>query len=68
MAIVTKTYLSKSNTIVKDTCINVGLNPIIELVYGHLYTRGIIYFDHLKIKNMIEDKVYPDITKLRHVL
>jgi len=68
MAIVTKTYLSKSNTIVKDTCINVGLNPIIELLYGHLYTRGIIYFDHLKIKNMIEDKVYPDITKLRHVL
>ena len=30
MAIVTKTYSSKSNTIYKDSCTNLGLNPINE--------------------------------------
>lgn len=68
MAIVTKTYLSKTNTLIKDNCANVGLNPIIELNYGHMLTRAIIYFDHNKVKHMVEDKVYTDITKLRHIL
>ena len=68
MAIVTKTYLSKTNTIVKDSCVNIGLNPILELNYGHMLTRGMIYFDHTKVKNMIEDKTYPDMSKLRHIL
>lgn len=68
MAIVTKTYISKSNTIVKDSCVNVGLNPIIELNYGKMLTRGIIYFDHTKVQKLIEDKTYPDMSKLHHVL
>lgn len=68
MAIVTKTYLSKSNTIMKDTCSNVGLNPIMELNYGNKISRGLIYFDHTKVQKLVEDKVYPDITKFRHIL
>ena len=68
MAIVTKTYISKSNTIVRESCVNIGANPILELNYGHMLTRGMIYFDHTKVKNMIEDKIYPDMSKLRHVL
>ena len=46
MAIVTKTYITKSNTITKDQKNNLGLNPIVELNYGQMVTRGIIYFDH----------------------
>ena len=68
MAIVTKTYISKSNTIFKDSCANLGCNPILELNYAKELSRGIIYFDHNKVKQMIEDKTYPDMSKLKHVL
>lgn len=68
MAIVTKTYLSKCNTIVRDNACNMSLNPVMELNYGRLLTRGLIYFDHSKVKALVEDKTYPDISKLHHVL
>lgn len=68
MAIVTKTYSSKSNTIYKDSCTNLGLNPIMCLDYGRNVSRGMIYFDHNKVKQLVEDKTYPDITKLHHTL
>jgi len=68
MAINTKTFLSKCNTIIKDNYANTSLNPILELDYGKALTRGMIYFDHNKVRKMVEDKVYPDITKLKHVL
>ena len=68
MAIVTHTFISKSNTIIKDSVASVGLNPILELNYGKMLTRGLIYFDHTKVQKMVEDKIYPDISKMRHVL
>lgn len=67
--IITKTYLSKCNTIIKDNPSNLSLNPILELNYGKKFlTRGLIYFDHEKLKKLVEDKVYPDVNKLHHVL
>ena len=66
--IVTKTYLNKINTLVKDSSVNLSLNPIMELNYGKMITRGIMYFEHTKLQKMVEDKTYPDITKLHHVL
>ena len=68
MAINTKTYITKSNTIVKDSDVNLSLNPVMELNYGKMITRGIIYFDHNKVKSLVEDKTYPDMSKLKHVL
>lgn len=68
MAIVNKTYVSKSNTIFKDKCGNNGTDPIMTISYGKELSRGLIYFDHTQIKEMVEDKVYSDISKLRHVL
>lgn len=68
MAINTKTFISKSNTIIKDNPCNTSLNPVMELNYGKMITRGLIYFDHNKVKQMVEDKIYPDISKLKHVL
>lgn len=66
---VTKTYASKSNTISRDEeYVNMGLNPVMELNYGKMLTRGMIYFDHNKVKQMVEDKTYPDISKLHHTL
>ncbi len=66
--IVSKTYINKINTIVKDNYVNLSLNPVMEVNYGKMLTRGILYFDHMKIKKMVEEKIYPDITKLHHVL
>ena len=68
MAIVTKTYISKSNTIIKDNCGNTGLNPILELNYGDMVTRGMIYFDHTKLQRLYEDKTYPSLEKMKYVL
>lgn len=68
MAIVTHTFISKSNTIIKDSHASVGLNPILELNYGKMLTRALIYFDHSKVKKLVEDKTYPDMSKLKHVL
>lgn len=68
MAINTKTFISKSNTIIRDNYSNTSLNPVMELNYGKMLTRGLIYFDHNKVKQMVEDKIYPDISKLKHVL
>ena len=68
MAIVTHTFISKSNTIIKDSVASVGLNPILELNYGKMLTRGLIYFDHTKVQKMVEDKIYPNISQLSHVL
>lgn len=68
MAINTKTYFTKSNTIVRGSNINLALNPIMELNYGKMLTRGLFYFDVKKIKDRIDDKVYPDMSKLKHVL
>lgn len=66
--IVTRTFLNKCNTLVKDSHVNLSLNPIMELNYGKMLTRGIIYFDHTKLQCMVNDKIYPDISKLRHTL
>ena len=68
MAINTKTFLSKTNTIVRDNACNLSLNPVAELNYGKMLSRILIYFDHNKVKQMVEDKIYPDISKLKHVL
>lgn len=66
---VAKTYASKSNTISRDQeYANMGLNPIMEINYGRMLTRGMIYFDHRKIKQMVENKIYPDMSKLHHTL
>ena len=64
----TRTYISKFNTIIKDSTLNTGINPVAELIYGKETTRLLTYFDHTKVKCMVDEKVYPDINKLRHYL
>lgn len=61
-----KTFFSKCNTIIKDTVTNLGFNPIIELYYGKMISRGLLYFDHTDLKKMHEEKVFPDLNKLKH--
>ena len=68
MAIVTRTFIEKSNTIIEGERINLGLNPVMELYYGVPASRGLIYFDVEKIRSLVDDKTYPDTDKLHHVL
>lgn len=65
---ITRTYISKFNTIIENSYINTGINPISELSYGNTISRMLVYFDHEKIKKMVDDKIYPDISKLKHRL
>ena len=46
---VTRTFISKSNTIIENSADNFGLNPISILQYGKDLSRAIIYFDESKI-------------------
>lgn len=63
-----KTYIEKVNTIISGSKINTSLNPISELVYGKNITRVLFYFDHSKIKEMMEDGTMPDKAKITHRL
>ena len=65
---ITRTFLDKSTTIIKDTTNNYGLHPISMLNYGNLLSRIIVHFNLEKVQSLIEDKTYFDISKLRHIL
>ncbi len=66
--LVTNTFASKCNTIVDGSLANTGLNPILQLYYGNMHTRGLIYFDEEKVKSLYYDKTYPELGKMKHVL
>ena len=65
-----KTYLSKFNTIISGSKLNTGLNPISELVYGKdtVVSRALMYFDHNKVKELIDNGTMVDMGKMRHTL
>ena len=63
-----KTYLSKCCTIIKDSELNTGINPVSEIIYGKHTTRMLLYFDLKKLCDKINDKIYPDINKFKHIL
>ena len=63
-----RTYADKSNTIVKGSSANLSLNPVMELNYGNMLTRGLIHFPHDRVQSLINDGTFADTTKLRHTL
>lgn len=65
---ITKTYFEKANIIIKGSKINTGINPVQEIIYGNNVTRALYYFDHSKIKKMMEDGTFPDKEKITHRL
>lgn len=70
---VIRTYFNRNNTIFYNRKINVGQNPIAELVYGgpdgnNEFSRFIFQFDESRIKGFYNDKTFSDITKLTHTL
>lgn len=65
-----KTYISKFTTIISNSKINTGLNPVSELVYGRdtIVSRALFYFDHNKVKKLIDDGIMIDKSKMKHTL
>lgn len=65
---VTRTFLSKCNTISNASKENFGLNPICSLNYGSHISRVLIYFDTDSLKEKIVDGTYKVKEKLSHRL
>ena len=65
-----KTYISKFDTIVSGSKMNTGLNPIAELVYGRdtIVSRILMYFDHNKVKKLMDEGVMVNMDKMKHTL
>ena len=67
--IVTRTFFSVNNTIVRGNPVNLSINPVLELNYGGGELSRILFkFDVERLKCLVEDKTYPDISKLKHRL
>jgi len=64
------THIKKFNTIISGSKMNTGLNPISELRYGTggVVTRALVYFDHSKVKELMDGGVMPDMSKMKHTL
>lgn len=70
---VIRTYFDKNNTLVNNQNVNTGLNPVTELFYGgaaglEKYSRFIFHFDETRIKDLYDNGMYPDLSKLKHTL
>jgi hypothetical protein len=70
---VIRTYFDKNNTIVYNSNVNTGLNPITELFYGgsdalNSYSRFLFHFDETRLKSLYTGGTFPDLTKLKHTL
>ncbi len=70
---VVRTYFDKNNTIVRNSNVNTGLNPITELFYGgsvneEQYSRFLFYFDETRLKSLYTGGTFTDLTKLTHTL
>lgn len=66
-------YFNKDNTIVKDSTINLGKNPVSELFYGGtyenpVYSRYIFHFDENKLKELYENCYLGDLSNVTHTL
>lgn len=63
-------YIDKFNTIISNSKLNTRLNPISEVCYGkdNIVSRALFYFDHNKVKRLIENGIMADTSKMQHIL
>ena len=70
---VIRTFFDKNNTIIRNSYLNTGRNPVSELFYGgsdgnNKYSRYLFHFDETRLVNMYNDGTFSDISKLKHTL
>lgn len=61
-------FLDKTNSIIKKSEQNLGLNPILNVCYGANTMRGLIHFSLEEIKRFLDDKTFADRNKLTFTL
>lgn len=64
---VTRTFITKSSTIFKDSNNNFGLNPVCQLQYGKNVARVVIQFDEAELVKGMDGK-YLDRAAVKHTL
>lgn len=62
------TFLDKCCTIVKNSNLNTGLNPVAELNYGNNVSRALIHFEIEELQALVEDKTFTNLDSLTHIL
>lgn len=70
---VIRTYFDKNNTLIRNSTVNTGKNPITELFYGGNlegleYSRYIFHFDESRLQTLYTGGTFPDLTKMTHTL
>jgi hypothetical protein len=68
-----RTYIDKDNTIIYNTLVNTGKNPIAELYYGGKdtqldFTRHLFYFDVSDLKTKYNNGELGDLSNVTHTL
>ena len=58
-------FLDKTNTIIEGSRKNMGLNPISSVAYGDGIMRSLLHFSVDEIAELINDKTFANIDKLR---
>ena len=61
-------FIDKSNTIISNSEQNLGLNPILHVAYGKGVMKSLIYFDMNEIQDLINDKTFANLDKLKFTL
>lgn len=70
---VIRTFFDKNNTLIKNSYLNTGRNPVTELFYGgkgksNQFSRFLFHFDTTRLINLYNDKTFADLSKLKHTL
>jgi hypothetical protein len=70
---VIRTYIDKDNTLISNSLLNTGRNPVTELYYGgegnkHQYSRHIFHFDVEKLRQQYNLGNLGDLSKVTHTL
>jgi len=70
---VIRTFFDKNNTLIKNSYLNTGRNPVAELFYGgtdgeNKYSRFIFHFDTDRLVSLYTGGTFTDLSKLKHTL
>jgi len=70
---VIRTYFDRNNTILYNSTINTGRNPITELYYGgdstnKSYSRFLFHFDETRLRDLYSGGTFPNVGLMKHTL
>lgn len=58
-------FLDKTNTIIRGSMLNMGLNPVMQIAYGNGVSRGLLHFDTGEIRRLIDDGTISNINSMK---